>query len=116
MRIILTSNMTAITRLVICAALDGAAKNRRTVRRYPAVRVVYEKSKNPDPRECMPGGLTKIETRSSAHQRKVMMRKNTVKYLRNRTLQRLYGDTCLQLATWAGNSIEKITHSWVIRA
>lgn len=32
-----------------------------------------------------------------------MMRKNTVKYLRNRTLQRLYGDTCLQLATLADN-------------
>jgi hypothetical protein len=115
MRIISTSNMAAITRLVTCTALEGAEKNRRTVARYPAVRVVYERSKNPDPRECMPGGLTKIATSSSTHQRKVIMRKNTVKYLRNRTLQRLYGDTSLQLATLTDNLIERITHSWIIR-
>jgi hypothetical protein len=35
-------------------------------------RLVYEKSKKPEPRECMPGGLTKMLTRSSTHQKKVM--------------------------------------------
>jgi hypothetical protein len=57
---------------------------------------VYEKSKKPEPRECIPGGLTKIETSNRVHQRNVMMAKRTVKYLKSRTVQRLYGDTLKQ--------------------
>jgi len=47
--------------------------------RSPRVKVVYEKSKNPDPLECIPGGLTKMETSNRTHHKKVMMAKNTVK-------------------------------------
>jgi hypothetical protein len=39
-----------------------------------------------------------------------------VKYLKNRTLQRLYGETCLQLAFLTSNSTGWITHSRIIRA
>jgi hypothetical protein len=59
----------------------------------PVVIVVYEKSKKPDPRECIPGGLMKMATSKSTHHRKLRTRKRTVKYRRNRTLHRLYGDT-----------------------
>ena len=81
-----------------CAALDGVEKNRRTMSRTPRVRVVYEKSKKPEPRLCIPGGLTKIETSRSVHHRKVATVKMTVKYLKARTVQRLYGDTLYVLA------------------
>jgi hypothetical protein len=81
--------MTAMTKQVTCAALDGVEKKRRTTRSKPNVRVVYEKSKKPDPRACIPGGLTNIDTNNSTHQRKVKMEKKTVKYLNHRTLQRL---------------------------
>jgi hypothetical protein len=83
-----------MTRHVTCAAFEGVAKNRRTMRRVAVVRVVYEKSKKPEPRECMPGGLMNMDTSSNTHHRKLITRKKTVKYLKNRTLQRLYGDTC----------------------
>jgi len=43
------------------------------------VRVVKEKSKKPEPRECIMGGDTKIATRSSTHHTKVMRAKRTVK-------------------------------------
>lgn len=59
----------------------------------PRVKVVYEKSKKPEPLECMPGGETKIDTSSNTHHRNVMMANKTVKYRKNRTLHRLYGDT-----------------------
>jgi len=79
MRIISINRITAMIKVVTCPALDGVAKNSRTTKRRPRVKVVYEKSKNPDPRECMPGGLTKMETSSRTHQRKVIIAKNVVK-------------------------------------
>lgn len=94
-RIMITSKMrtTEIIRHVTCSALDGVAKNSSTMSRRPMANVVYEKSKKPEPRECIAGGLTKIETSSSTHHRKVITANRTVKYLRNLTDHRLYGDT-----------------------
>jgi len=74
-------------------AFDGAEKNNKATRRLPAVKVTKAKSKKPDPRVCIPGGETKIETRSNVHQTKLRKKKRNVKYLRNRTVQRLYGET-----------------------
>jgi len=74
-----TNKITETIKHDTCAAFDGVEKNKRPIRRRPRVNVVYEKSKNPDPRECIPGGLTKIETKSKAHQRKVIIVKRTVK-------------------------------------
>jgi hypothetical protein len=71
--------MAAMTKHVTCAALDGVEKKIRTRRRRPRVRVVYEKWKNPEPRECMVGGLIKIDTSKSTHQRVVTIEKKTVK-------------------------------------
>jgi hypothetical protein len=79
MSIISRSRIPAIRRHVNCAAFEGVEKKRRTIKRMPSDKVVYEKSKKPDPRECIPGGLTKMDTRSSTHQRKVTMVKKTVK-------------------------------------
>lgn len=78
-----------MTKLAHSMPLDGTEKNSMADRSAPAVRVVKEKSKKPDPRECIKGGLTKIDTRSSTHQRKVMTRKRIEKYRRALTLQRL---------------------------
>jgi hypothetical protein len=71
--------MTTMIKLEIRAALDGVEKNSRVTRRRPSVNVVYEKSKNPDPREFIPGGLTKMETSSKIHHRKVIIVKKVVK-------------------------------------
>jgi hypothetical protein len=94
-RIIIMSKIktTAMTRHATCSAFEGVEKNNRTMSKRPSVKVVYEKSKKPEPRECIPGGLTNIDTSNRAHQRKVIMEKKTVKYLKNRTDQRLYGET-----------------------
>ncbi len=78
-KIVSTNKITATIKHVTCAALDGVEKNRRTTRSRPSVNVVYEKSKNPDPREYIPGGLTKMDTSNKTHQRKVMNTKNTLK-------------------------------------
>jgi len=85
--------MVPISKHVTCAALEGVAKNKRIMRRSPRVSVEYEKSKNPDPRECIPGGLTKIDTSCNTHQKNVINVKSAVKKRNVRTLQRLYGDT-----------------------
>jgi hypothetical protein len=103
-----TSKSTPITKHVICAALDGVAKNKRTISSKPRVSVEYEKSKNPDPRVCIPGGLTKMDTSCNTHQRKVIKVKNAVKKRRIRTLQRLYGDTYNDLV------LERYTRAWFI--
>jgi hypothetical protein len=79
MRIMSINRMTEMTRHVTWPALDGVEKNRRTIRSRPSVKVVNEKSKKPEPRVCIPGGLMKIETKSRTHQRKLMMAKSTVK-------------------------------------
>lgn len=71
------------------SAFEGTAKNRIPTRRLPSVRVVKETSKKPEPRLCMPGGLTKIETNSMTHHTKVMARNRIEKIRRMRTLQRL---------------------------
>ncbi len=81
--------MTASIRI----ALDGEEKKRSETRSVPIVRVVYEKSKKPEPRECIIGGETNVETNNSNHQRKVTTRNRTVKERRKRTAQRLYGET-----------------------
>lgn len=78
-KIMSVNKNTAITKHVTCAALDGVEKNRRSTKSRPSVKVVYEKSKKPEPRECIPGGLTKIDTNNKTHQRKVMTAKMTVK-------------------------------------
>src|SRR5436305_15031114 len=41
----------------------------------------------------MPGGLMKMDTRSRAHHMMVIRRKRISKYLRARTVKRLYGET-----------------------
>ena len=82
-----------MTKHVTCAAFEGVEKKRSTIRRTPTVKVVKEKSKKPEPLECMPGGLTKMDTSNSTHHKKLIIAKRTVKYRRNRTLHRLYGDT-----------------------
>lgn len=93
--IISKTRTTAMTRHATCSAFEGVEKNRSRTSKRPSVKVVYEKSKKPEPRECIPGGLTKIETSSSTHHKKVRAAKKTVKYLMNRTDHRLYGDTLL---------------------
>jgi hypothetical protein len=79
MRIVSINRMTEIARHVTWPALEGVEKNRRTIRSRPRAKVVNEKSKKPEPRECIPGGLMKIDTSNRAHQRKLMMVKSTVK-------------------------------------
>lgn len=74
-------------------ALDGVAKKRMATSRLQMVNVEYETSKNPDPRECIIGGLMKIETKRMTHQIKVMARKMTQRYRKALTLHRLYGET-----------------------
>lgn len=70
-----TRRKMARTKLGHSMPFEGTEKNRMAERSDPAVRVVKEKSKKPDPRECIIGGLMKIDTSRSTHQRKVMMRK-----------------------------------------
>jgi hypothetical protein len=77
--IVSINRMTAMARQDTWPALDGVEKNKRLTRRVPRVRVVYEKSKKPEPRECIPGGLMKMDTNSRTHQRRVTMVKSTVK-------------------------------------
>ena len=79
MMMVSISKKAETTRLPTCIGLEGVEKKRIATRRLPRVRVVYEKSKKPEPRECIMGGLTKMETRSSTHQRKVIMAKRTEK-------------------------------------
>jgi hypothetical protein len=55
--------------------------------------VVYAKSVKPDPRECRPGGETKMLIKSSTHHMKERARKRTVNPLAARTAKRLYGET-----------------------
>jgi hypothetical protein len=50
---------------------------------------VYAKSKKPDPRLCMPGGDTKMDTKRSTHQRKETIRKRMVRYRIARTVHKL---------------------------
>jgi hypothetical protein len=77
MSIISTNKTTATRAPPTCIALDGVAKKMMASRRFPRVRVVKEKSKKPDPLECMVGGLMNIDTSSRTHQRKVTIRKST---------------------------------------
>jgi len=63
---------------VTLTAFAGESKNRTATMRFPMVRHVYEKSKKPDLRECIPGEDTNRETRGNTHQRKEMTRKRTV--------------------------------------
>jgi hypothetical protein len=49
MKIMSTSRIAAITKHVTCVAVEGVEKNRRMISRRPRVKVVYEKSKKPDP-------------------------------------------------------------------
>jgi hypothetical protein len=76
--IISISNTKAMMADETLMAFEGDEKKRRATRRFPTVKVVYEKSKKPDPRVCMPGGEMNIETSNKTHQRKVMTRKRTV--------------------------------------
>jgi hypothetical protein len=78
-RIMSINKITEMTSDATWPALDGVEKKRSTTSSKPRVKVVNEKSKNPDPRECIPGGLMKIETNNKTHQRKVMMAKSTEK-------------------------------------
>ena len=65
--------------VVILRAFAGDAKNSVATSKFPIVRQVYEKSKNPEPRECIPGGETNIETSSKTHHRKDITRNRMVK-------------------------------------
>lgn len=77
MMIMSISRNAAMMRLPTSIGLEGIEKNRIATRRLQSVRVVYEKSKKPEPRECIVGGLTKMDTRSNTHHRKLMMKKRT---------------------------------------
>jgi hypothetical protein len=68
---------------------DGTAKKSKLIIRFPTVKVVKEKLKNPDPRVCIIGGLIKIDTRRKTHQMKVMPRETRENNRRARTLRRL---------------------------
>ena len=72
-------SMTERIKLDTCAAFDGVEKNSKRTKRRPNVNVVYEKSKNPEPRVFIPGGLMKIETSNKVHHRKVIIAKKVVK-------------------------------------
>ncbi|QSS56794.1 hypothetical protein I7I53_05102 [Histoplasma capsulatum var. duboisii H88] len=74
---------------------DGTEKNIRAISRLPMVKVAKEKSRKPGPRLFIPGGLTKVDASSTIHQIRVIIRKRMLRLRRARTLQRLYGDTCL---------------------
>jgi hypothetical protein len=58
MMIMSVSKKNAMTYVNTRIALDGLAKNKRATSKLPVVRVVYEKSKNPDPRELNFGLVT----------------------------------------------------------
>lgn len=77
----------------IVMGVDGMAKNINAISKFDIVRVVNEKSKKPDPRLLIPGGLTKIDMSSRIHQRSDINNTVRVSPLRARTLHRLYGDT-----------------------
>jgi len=73
--------------------LDGVPKNIRSSISANSAIVVLAKAKNPDPRMCKPGGVTKVEINSTVHQPAVIKVKKTVTCLNMRTVHRLNGDT-----------------------
>lgn len=78
--------------------LDGVPKNIRSSISANSAIVVLAKAKNPDPRMCKPGGVTKVEINSTVHQPAVITVKKTVTCLNMRTVHRLNGDT--YFTTW----------------
>ena len=84
---------TARTEPQIVIGREGMAKRRRFMERPASVSVVKPKAKKPDPRVCMPGGVTKSETSRNVHQMRVTAKRVTVMLRRARMLQRLYGET-----------------------
>jgi hypothetical protein len=89
----LTAKSTERAELHIVIGVEGIEKNSKATSKFPTVRVVKEKSKKPEPRLFIPGGLTKIEMSSTSHQKNVIPEKRRVKCRSARTLHRLYGDT-----------------------
>lgn len=61
------------------SARDGPEKKIKQTSRLPKVKVVKAKSVKPDPRVFNPGGETKMETKRTTHQMKVMQVKRTVR-------------------------------------
>jgi hypothetical protein len=84
-----TRRSTAIQMPQMVMGLDGTAKNSNPRTRYPVARVVYENAKNPDPRECIIGGLTKIDTNRKVHQMKLRPSAKREMARKARTLHRL---------------------------
>jgi hypothetical protein len=100
MIIMFTRRSKATIAASIRIAFDGEEKKRSETRSIPTVRVVYENSSKPEPRDCIIGGETKVETNNSTHHTNVTASNRTVKLRRQRTAQRLYGETCRNLATF----------------
>lgn len=65
--------------VVMRRAFAGAAKKMMATRRLPMVRQVNAKSKNPLPRECIPGGEMNIEIKRSVHHKHEIMKNRIVK-------------------------------------
>jgi hypothetical protein len=84
-----TSKMMAMMTVIIRAARDGAAKERRMTIRFDSATLVKLKAKKVDPRACSPGGVTNVDTSSALHHNVVRMVRNTVTYLTKRTVHRL---------------------------
>jgi hypothetical protein len=73
----------------ILTDLDGTSKNRSVKVRFTSVHVAKPKANQGLPRVPIPGGVTKVDTRSRIHQTRVIKVKAMVKYRRARMLQRL---------------------------
>jgi hypothetical protein len=87
------SQLTDIKIARILTDLDGTSKKMRVNMRFTSVHVAKPKANQGLPRVLIPGGVTKVETRSKIQKMSVIKVKATVKYRRARILQRLYGDT-----------------------
>ena len=80
---------TEMDMLKMLIAWEGTAKKMSATKILPMVKVVKEKSKNPEPLELNRGGLTNMDTKRSTHHKNVMTRKMISNHLNARTLQRL---------------------------
>lgn len=77
----------------ILTDLDGTSKKRRVKMRFTSVHVANPKANQGLPRVLIPGGVTKVDTRSKIQKTSVIKVKAMVKYRNARMLQRLYGET-----------------------
>ena len=88
-RIMSTSRRAATMLPQIVMGLEGTAKKSKPSIRYPVASVVYEKAKKPEPRECINGGVTKMDTKRNVQQTKLTASATSERPRSARTLQRL---------------------------